>query len=91
MPIPLETIHQNIKEKRITRINQLFEYATIKEWKELIYMGKCSLRRLLEDPERFKERHVFYISDDTGIPESVLWRLIQEQKRHNQGLKGENK
>jgi len=90
MPIPLDIIRQNIKENRITRINQVFEYATLKEWREFLY-SPYHLKKLLEDPRRFKQHHVMYIHIDTGIPVDILWRLVEEQQRYNETAKPADK
>jgi|GEM_PF-6757408 len=87
MPIPLNSIHQAIKDKTITRINQLFDYAPISQWKEAIGFRKGVIERLIEDPKRFAFRHVFHIHQATGIKESTLRRLVEGQKKYNWAMK----
>lgn len=89
MSIPIETIRLNIKEKRITRINQLFEYSTIPEWKEHLGLVKGVLERLIEDPGRFKFRYIWKIAVNIGVKETVIERLIEEQKKYNKVMKRE--
>lgn len=89
MPIPYETIRLNVKEKRITRINQLFEYASISEWKEETGFRKGVIERLMEDPARFAIRHIWKISDAAALKETTVERLIEGQKRYNRLMKKE--
>jgi len=85
MPISLENIHRKIKDGRITRINQVFECATLKEWKAFL-CAPYHLENLLQDARRFKRHHVMYLHIDTGIAVDVLWRLIEEQQRWNETI-----
>lgn len=89
MPIPYDQIKADIKAKDLTRINQLFEYATIEEWKEAIGFRKGVVERLMEDPKRFEFRHIFYIHQATGIKEATVRRLVVAQKKYNWAAKRE--
>ncbi|HEY4288286.1 MAG TPA: hypothetical protein VGN00_14375 [Puia sp.] len=83
MAIPFDTIRLDIKEKRINRINQLFDYGTISEWKDATGFRKGVIESLLEDSKRFQFRHIFKIADNSGIKESTIRRLVQGQKSYN--------
>lgn len=89
MPIPFDQIHADLKAKKLTRINQLFEYAPLLEWKREIGLRKGVLERLIEDPKKYARRYVLKISIATGIKDTTIERLIQEQKKYNWAMKRE--
>jgi hypothetical protein len=80
MPIPFDTIRLNIKEKRITRINQLFEYGTLAEWKAEIGLRKGVLEGLIADPKKWAWRYILKTSIATGIKDTTIERLIKGQR-----------
>lgn len=89
MPIPYDKIKADLKSGELTRVNQLFEYATIPEWKEAMGCRKGLIERLIQDPKRYIFRWESQLADAAGLKLTTVERLIEGQKRYNRLMKKE--